>query len=66
LSWFIKPITPRHNGTPTTTLEFEFDTNLKKLSEGKLFGELIALRILISMFWGNKLADKNKHVAKTK
>jgi hypothetical protein len=46
-------------GTPATTKASEFDTNLKKLSDGNVAGELIDLRILISIFWECRLAHEN-------
>jgi hypothetical protein len=48
---FINPVTAIPAGTPATTKASEFDTNLKKLSDGSVSDELMDLSILISIFW---------------
>lgn len=62
LSFLINPVTAMPTGTPATTKASEFDTNLKKLSDDNVAGELIDLRILISIFWECRLAHENINI----
>jgi hypothetical protein len=50
LSCFINPVTAIPTGTPVTMKASEFETNLKKLSEGSASDELNDLNNLMSMF----------------
>jgi hypothetical protein len=62
LSFLINPVTAIPAGIPATTKASEFDTNLKKLSDGNAAGELIDLSILISIFWECRLLHENINI----
>ena len=55
LSLVNKPVTAIPAGTPVIIKASEFETNLKKLSDCSVWGELIDLSILISIFWECRL-----------
>jgi hypothetical protein len=50
LSFVNKPVTAIPAGTPAMTKASVFETNLKKLSDCRVLGELIDLRSLMSIF----------------